>query len=208
MRTATALLSNPALLPQAKADVSSAMSRNSRAAWLLGLLCDREGDEAARDAAWTVLISTHAEYIPMLRSRAPSRRALAEHALRSQPYNPAAHFWLADIVSLTDTSHAVLLYRQGLHFAPDDGLAWIRLGSLLARSDPTAAVAAFGEACRHGDPGANGCYLAGRLSERAGKFTEAIRWYRLSRWSVATALADSLQHRLALQSPDRNEVQQ
>ena len=207
LSTARALLSNPASLQQAKEDASIAMARNSRAAWLLGLLCEREGDEAARNAAWTVLVSAHEEYIPMVRSHAPSTHALAVRAFRAHPENPSAHFWLADIVAPTDTSRAVFLYRQGLRFAPSDGHAWIRLGTLLGMSDPTAAVMAFGEACRHGDPGANGCYLAGRISERSGKYTEAIRWYRLSRWSVARALADSLQRRLALHPEEGRAIQ-
>jgi hypothetical protein len=199
--TAKALLSDSSSLPHARTVAIRATTENSRAGWLLGLLCERQGDIRARDSAWCQLLLAHESYIPVLQRHAPTSRLLAEHAYQSHPEASSACFWLADIVSTSDTVRSVELYRSGLRKDTENGLAWCRLGLLLIRSDPAAAVTAFGESCRHGDPGANGCYLAGRVSELSGKYSEAIRWYRLSRWSVAKACADRLELQIAAHDP-------
>ena len=91
---------------------------------------------------------------------------------------------------------AIDLYRQGLALAPDDGRRWLALGELLRASDPTAAEEAYLQACRHGDPGANGCLGAGWLAEQRGDLLRAIEIYRLSNWEGARREADALEQQL------------
>jgi len=56
---------------------------------------------------------------------------------------------------------------------------------------------AYSQFCHHGDPGSNGCYNAGRIYEETGDYSEALHYYRLSRWSESLRRADELEARLA-----------
>ena len=58
------------------------------------------------------------------------------------------------------------------------------------------ALDAFLQACRHGDPGANGCARAAAIAAERGDLEAAIRYYRLSNWSEAEARARELEQRL------------
>ncbi|MBL0175005.1 MAG: O-antigen ligase family protein [Ignavibacteria bacterium] len=193
---ARAFMVSPEELREARSLTARAARQTPSVGWLQGLVCERLDDVRGRDSAWTALVGWSARYIPLLRLRAPYSRVLAERAVAAQATSAEAHFWLAGILAATDTARAIALYRAGLKYDTDDGLSWYRLGSLLASSDPKQAIAAFGESCVHGDPGANGCLQAGRTAEQIGDIPLAIRWYDKSRYFVARDRAEQLRRGL------------
>jgi tetratricopeptide (TPR) repeat protein len=167
-----------------------------RSNWLLGLAFAAHGDTAGRDSAWSIVLAADAAYIPLARTAVPGNRLLAETAHSAHPRDARACFWLAEIISPSDTARAVSLYEKGLSDSPFDGLAWRKLGDLHMPLRPRAALECYLQSCLNGDPGANGCLLAGRTAELLGDFHSAIRYYRMSRYGRARERADELEIRL------------
>jgi len=167
-----------------------------RSGWLLGIAYSVHGDTARRDSAWSIILNADPAYVTLARIAAPTTQFLAETAHSAHPRDARACFWLAELVSPSDTERAVSLYRTGLSDDPSNGLAWRKLGDLLMPGDPRAALDAYLQSCLNGDPGANGCLLAGRAAERLGDFHSAIRYYRMSRYGRARERADELESRL------------
>lgn len=172
-----------------------------RAGWYEGLLHQTAGDTKRRAAVWGDLLDCATEYTGYMAMLAADDEALARRAVAAQPDNPAGFFWLAAIVAPTAPDEAIALYRAGLALAPGDGRRWLALAELLAaQSGPQpddAALDAFLQACRHGDPGANGCARAASIAAERGDLEAAIRYYRLSNWSEAATQADELERQLA-----------
>jgi tetratricopeptide (TPR) repeat protein len=108
---------------------------------------------------------------------------------------------LAAALSADAPAEAIDLYRTGLQLSPHDGHRWLALAELLEPGDPAAALEAYLQACRNGDPGANGCLRAGSLAEGDGDFSAAIEYYRLSKWSGALDRADELERQLVAGQP-------
>ena len=106
-------------------------------------------------------------------------------------------FVLATILSDSDPNRAIQLFRQGLHHMPGDGVRWSYLAYLLSETDPQAAFEAFLRSCNLDDPGAHGCYGAGRMMEQLGDPQRAIEYYRRSHFEKALARADELEARLS-----------
>ncbi len=100
------------------------------------------------------------------------------------------------VAFVTTPDEGAALYRRGLRLSPGDGAAWLALADLLRYSDPAAAEEAYLQACRHGDPGANGCLRAGTLAEARGDTATAIEYYRLSNWEGAQEKAAALERLL------------
>ena len=131
--------------------------------------------------------------MPLVADQLPQHPPLAETAVESQPASAPAHVWLARIrVRSGDRDAAERLYRRGLELDPGNGRAWLELGRLLVPADPRAALAAFAESCRHGDPGANGCHAAGATAEQLGEIETAVGYYRKSRLPGARDRAERL----------------
>lgn len=168
-----------------------------RSRWLLGLLGRQEGRARQRDAAWSGLVRCSPWHFELLRSVAGEDRRLATLAAETWPERAAAHFWLGHALATAGRdAAAAAAYRRGLALEPSAARAWLELGNLVAGKDPEAALAAYGQACRRGDPGANACVRAGATAERLGDVAAALDWYRASRWEVARARADELERRL------------
>ena len=91
---------------------------------------------------------------------------------------------------------AIVAWRRALALAPrqassHQGVAWRRLGDRLAAEQRWgAALDAYAASCTHGDPGANGCMLAGTLAEDLGDRRQAAAFFARSRWPPARARAD------------------
>jgi tetratricopeptide (TPR) repeat protein len=170
--------------------------------WFRGLLAHAVGDEHARDKAWVEAMRCSPRYVRMASAILPDRHSLAELAVLVQPNSADAWFWLARLHSEEDLQGAIELYRCGLALRPADGLGWLELGRLLIKSgDPQAALEAFLQSCRHGDPGVNACWGAGQTAEKMGNIQAAIRYYRLSRWPVARDRAAKLEQQVLEQTP-------
>ena len=163
-----------------------------RAWWLVGHLDQAAGDLAGRDAAWAEYLSCADDVPAVMTAAVPDHRELARHALVRHPESAAASFWAARTVRDSDPEDAVALYRRGLAIDPSNGRAWIELGDLLIQDEPVAALGAYVEGCRHGDPGLNGCWRAGQAAERLGEIDLAIRTYRRSRWQRARQRAEEI----------------
>ena len=170
-----------------------------RAGWYEGLIHQTTGDLTRRAAVWAELLGCAQEYTGYMAVLAADDEALARRALATQPDNPAAHFWLAAILTPAAPDEAIALYRSGLALDPTDGRRWLRLADLLVGRDDAAALEAFLQACYHGDPGANGCARAAEIVAAQGDLETAIRYYRLSNWSEARARAEELERQLAEQ---------
>ncbi|HOU41716.1 MAG TPA: O-antigen ligase family protein [Promineifilum sp.] len=164
-----------------------------RAGWYEGLLWHAAGDMARRSAVWAELLACATDYTGYMAVLAGDDAALARRAVDVQPDNPAGYFWLA---ALSAPDEAIGLYRQGLALAPGDGRRWLALAELLDGRDEDAALDAYLQACLHGDPGANGCARAAAIVAARGDLETAIRYYRLSNWSEARAMADELERQL------------
>jgi tetratricopeptide (TPR) repeat protein len=133
----------------------------------------------------------------LLRSVAGEDLRLAALAAETWPERAAAHFWLGHALAAAGRdAAAAAAYRRGLSLRPSAARVWLELGDLVAGDDPEAALAAYGEACRRGDPSANACVRAGATAERLGDVAAALDWYRASRWEAARARADALERRL------------
>jgi O-antigen ligase len=164
-----------------------------RVHWYRGLLEDAIEDRPARNASWGTVLGCGPEFIPLMTVLAPADEALAREAIDQQPDSAVAYFWLAESVAGRRPQEAVVAYRQGLALAPDDGVRWQALGDLLVERDLDGAVEAYLQSCYNGDPGANGCWRAGRVAEEQGNRAAAIAYYRLSKWDGALQRADELE---------------
>ncbi|MDH7514283.1 MAG: O-antigen ligase family protein [Bacteroidota bacterium] len=167
---------------------------NGRASWwLMGKAFAMNGDTSRRDSCWVSAIRSDPAVIALAYTADPSDRFLAESAYALYPSRANACFWLAEAVAKDEPDRAITLYRAGLRLKPRNGLAWKKLGDLLARSNPREALDAYVQSCLHGDPGANGCFLAGQIAEKLGDITSAIRYFRMSRYLGAHRRADELE---------------
>ncbi len=181
------------LLATAHAALDAAGRRACRAGWLEGKVAQAWDRPRLRDAAWADLLGCSAAFVPMIAGELPAHRRFAERAVELQPSSAAAHFWLARVrLGSGDRASAEWLYRRGLELDPSNALAWIELGRLLASGDPRAALDAFTESCRRGDPGANACLAAGAAAERLGDLELAVHWYLKSRLGRARERAEEL----------------
>jgi putative inorganic carbon (hco3(-)) transporter len=169
------------------------IDRAIRNPWLAGMLYHVSGDSLLCDSAWAEAIETMPSRVPLLACASPRNRHLAELAVERRRNDCAALFWLADFERDCDTARAIGLYRRGLSIDATDGLRWRYLGDLLRPADPRAAMRAYLQSCAHGDPGGNGCLLAGRTAEGLGDTLAAISYYRRSNYFVALARADTLE---------------
>jgi tetratricopeptide (TPR) repeat protein len=197
---ARALLNPTRSAPAAAESAANLTAARCRAGWYEGLLHQAAGDTARRAAVWGDLLGCATEYTGYMAMLAADDEALARRAVAAQPDNPAAIFWLAAIAAPTAPDEAIALYRAGLALAPSDGRRWLALAELLVaqggQQPDDTALDAFLQACRHGDPGANGCARAAAIAAERGDLEAAIRYYRLSNWSEAEARARELEQRL------------
>ena len=199
--TARALVWSPSEPAMGTASRALTTAEGCSAHWFRGLLAHAVSDEHARDTAWVKAMRCSPHYVSMVLATIPDHSLLAETAVWVQPDSADAWFWLAQVRSQEDPQVAIELYRRGLALRPTDGRRWVALGNLLAFRDPEAAIEAYLQACNHGDPGSNGCWNAGKAAERLGDIPAAIRYYRLSRWSVAQSRAAQLEQQLRDQTP-------
>ena len=161
--------------------------------WLGGLLADRLGMREERDRLWQRVLDETAEYLPLFRQQQPTSNALSAHAKSRWPDEPLACFWLSESLETEDAERSVEILREGLVLDPAAGREWIRLGEMLQNTgDSEGALLAYGNACRNGDPGANGCIRAGAISEELGNLPEALHYYRMSNWGPSRERANEL----------------
>lgn len=188
-------------LPAAATRIGSLAERDCRARWYEGVVRHEAGDVGGRAAAWGDLLGCTDAYIPYMAVLAASDATLARLAIDAQPGSPHGYFWLAPTLAAGEPDEAIALYRQGLTLAPGDGHRWLALAELLEPRDPAAALEAYLQACLNGDPGANGCFRAGRLAEESGDIASAIAYYRLSNWEDAHRMAADLERELVTREP-------
>ena len=171
-------------------------SRNCRAGWYEGLVRHLMGDADGRAVAWGGLVGCSANYTEYMAVLAPIDIELARAAIVAQPESAAGYFWLAPALAAEAPDEAITLFQQGLELSPTDGQRWLALAELLETRDQAAALDAYLQACKNGDPGANGCLRAGGVAEAQGDVTAAIEYYRLSKWSGALERANELEKQI------------
>jgi O-antigen ligase len=165
--------------------------------WLIGMYRHRRNETGLRDSVWTALLELTPEYIQEMQNAAPTDTALARRAVALQSADARPYFWLGFLTMRSDSVSAERLLRTCVGIDPGHGLAWRYLGDALRFKNPRGAIDAYLQSCLHGDPGANGCYLAGTAEESLGEYQAAIRYYRMSRWRTAQLCADRLERMLA-----------
>lgn len=186
------------LQPEDALSVSTPATASTTCAphWFAGLQHHAAGDVEARHESWATLLACSDRFIPFMAILAADDVTLAREAVARQPASASGYFWLADQLATTDRDQAATVYLEGLSLAPGDGLRWLSLADLLAERDPSAAQEAYLMACMNGDPGANGCWRAGRIAEQMDNPELAIEYYRLSNYAGARERADELEQTL------------
>ena len=175
--------------------------------WFQGFLAQVRSNQLVRDAAWQVSMQCNSRYIRFLRLILPYDTNLAYSATQAQPDTADSWFWLAEatgmfanhiFTNLIDANRPeiVLWLQMGLSLDPTDGMRWRLLGDVLRPIDPQAAISAYLNSCLNGDPGSNGCWLAGFTAEQIGEIENAIRYYRYSNWDGALNRAAELEFML------------
>lgn len=172
--------------------LSTPIIDNCRASWYQGLAEQRQGNFQAAEESWQNSIPCDPLIVPMLETLFPEHGELAARAVQHHPGHAEGWFWLAKSISPSAPEQAIAFYRRGLALAPGDGLRWRELGDLLRTKYPHAAIDAYLQSCFNGDPGSNGCWLAGGTAEQLGELEDAIRYYSYSRWDGALNRAEEL----------------
>ena len=194
---AAGLAGDSTLLETAETELARLDNEDCRAFWLRGVYMKKRGDLRGSDSAFSRLIRCTDAYDRFLYLTETNNEKLAELAVRFHPDHAEALFWLAQICSTRAPMRAMLLYKKGLALNPADGLRWRHLGDVYVRLRQfQKAIYAYGQSCRHGDPGANGCQLAGRMAERLGDYPTALKYYRLSRSHKSMELEKRLLEKL------------
>jgi tetratricopeptide (TPR) repeat protein len=163
--------------------------------WLSGVVAGKRGDLANQRQIWIQSLACSQQYLSMLRAKVPQDQELASLATQLYPRSAQAWFWLAETSAPADRSvGARQAYLRVVELDPQSGLAWCRLGVNYEISHEYGnATQGFLKCCQNGDPGRNGCFGAGRMMEKLGNLTQAITYYRLSRFDVAQQRADELE---------------
>lgn len=165
--------------------------------WLVGVEAGKRGDLAGQRHIWEQALGCAPNYLSLLQAVLPQDKGMALLATQRYPDSSKAWFWLGEAIAPTDHLAARQAYLRTVALAPDDGLAWCRLGSSYEHDgEPEKASEAFLNCCLNGDRGSNGCYGAGRIMERLGNVQKAIEYYRLSRWEGALKRAEELENQL------------
>ena len=177
----------------------SARHAGCHARWLAGVLAGAVGQNEERRQQWLLLLQCDDRYLDVMAVAVPRDRVLAQAAIRRHPTSARAWRWWADTLSggaggiaeqAIDPS-AVGAWRRTIALAPRQGVAWRRLGDLLAAEQQWGpALDAYAASCTHGDPGANGCSLAGTLADHLGDPRQAVAFLARSRWAPARARAE------------------
>ncbi|NOY06062.1 MAG: hypothetical protein GXO82_05455 [Chlorobi bacterium] len=194
---AAGLVGDSTLLVTTETKLARLDNEDCRAFWLRGVYARKRGNVRRSDSLFARLIRCTDAYDRLLYLTETNNQKLAELAVRFHPDHAEALFWLAQICSTKAPIRAMRLYRQGLALNPADGLRWRHLGDVYARlREFQNAIYAYGQSCRHGDPGANGCWRAGRMAERLGDYATALKYYRLSRSHKSRELEKRLLEKL------------
>jgi len=160
------------------------------AVWLSAQLAARQGNPSGYAAA----LACSPLYTPLVAVERPLDAGLAAQAVHAQPLDPALWFWLGQAQEADKSLSALDSYLKVLALDEQNGLAWCRLGFIYeTQGNLTSSLDAFAKCCSNEDPGVNGCYGAGRVSEKLGDPLQAIQYYRMSRWLVAQQKADELE---------------
>ncbi|MFM8320015.1 MAG: tetratricopeptide repeat protein [Chloroflexota bacterium] len=165
--------------------------------WSLGTLAGAQGDYSRQEAHWLAYLDCQdAKALSLVHAAAPTSLTLAEHAVRVYPQSSEGWFWLGEIYNTNgEKDPAQIAFQRAITADPTAGTAWCQLGSLLTSSDLVKAREAFASCCINGDPGVNGCWNAGMISEQLGDKEQAIHYYLLSRWPQAQQKAKDLENR-------------
>jgi len=140
-----------------------------------------------------------------LHSLLPENVDFPNYVTQNLPEIAEGWFWRAELnyavwhagqvqsLSEEERSKSIEYFMNGLLLDPKDGLRWRELGDLMRPKDPQSAIQAYLQSCFNGDPGLNGCWLAGKTAEEIGEYENAINYYRYSRWPNAHNRADQLE---------------
>jgi tetratricopeptide (TPR) repeat protein len=165
--------------------------------WLVGVAAGKRGDQEEQRQIWMQSLACSPRYLSILRTADPKDQAMAQLAAQLYPRNALAWFWLGEIFFDTERLSGLDAYLHVVELEPHFGLAWCRLGwTYESMTEYETASQAFYNCCRNGDPGRNGCFGAGRMEENLGNTTQAIAYYRLSRFENAQMRADELEKQL------------
>ena len=121
---------------------------------------------------------------------------LAEYARSKDDGSIHARFIWARIIGQEYPEEGAAIYYELLHRRPRDGIYWRELADMLREYAPDAAIEAYLQSCKNGDPGKHGCYEAGRLAEKMGRIDDAIQYYRLSVWPPSLEQANRLERQI------------
>lgn len=187
-------------------------SLKCQANWFMGIIAHKRSEYTIRNSAWMASIQCDPRYIRLAYLLIPDEESIAKYAVQVQPDTAEGWFWLAEMdyaiwrgseirdLSEQDQIDAIRYFKEGLQSDPKDGLRWRELGDLLVNDNPQAAIDAYLQSCFNGDPGYNGCRLAGSTAEKLGDIDNAIKYYRYSRWEDVLNRASELEAQYQKQS--------
>lgn len=176
--------------------IPSVSSRRScHVGWLSFI--DPPSDQEITPSELVSLLACSPMHMRMLQRAYPENAELAQLAIDLYPNHTAPLYWFINATDPKISASSKPLVERILEINPRDGLAWRYLGIILINEgDIPAAIEAHINCCFNGDPGANGCYNAGRLYEQVGVYEKAINFYRLSRHEPYRVNADRLEEML------------
>ncbi len=157
--------------------------------WYQGFIGHSLGMDAPDENAWSKALKCKEDTILFLHAILPDEETWADYAVRVQPQDAEAWFWLGDL----KPANRIVYYQKGLELNPEDGRRWIELGRMLKDSDPRSAMEAYLQGCYQGDFGYHGCIGAGKMAEELGEIDLAIKYYRHSIFPHALNRAEELE---------------
>jgi tetratricopeptide (TPR) repeat protein len=163
-------------------------SDDCRIDWFEGLLAKSINNNKKMESSWRQAMDCSQDFISVVFAAIPDNQVLAKYAHEQYPEIALPWFWLGDL----EPENRMEYYRKGLELDASDGQRWIELGDMLKDTSPEDAMAAYLQACYHGDPGYHGCFNAGRIAEEMGNNKIAIEYYQLSTWAGVRQLANPL----------------
>lgn len=181
-------------LAKAQIELEQLATENCHANYLLGTIYDYQQKLTERNSYWQQAMGCHELYVDLVWDRAGTDPVLANLAFQQYPQQPTTLFWLADSIRQTEPQRAITLYQQGLILNPDNGYYWAELGHLLVAHNPQAAIEAFLQSCRYGDPPNGGCRSAGKVAEQMGNPQAAISYYERSYRAAVRQLANHIRN--------------
>lgn len=159
-----------AVLSGAVADGARLETTDGQHLRLAARVLQNDGEDGAARSLLQRAIDHDADSLTLAEAAFPADLELARHATDRWPASAVAWRWRGR----ADPSHrSVGWLRRSLALDPSDPHVWLETARRLDGVEPLAALDAWAEACRLGDPGAAACLAAARRAVPLGQLERA-----------------------------------